>query len=258
MARSVVVACETCGLLFKAFPSQHKRYCSKKCYGTRLSKEKSGIPQPRFAGENNPNFGGRYSHDPEIREKMLKAIHERGGTWGEEECQIHSERMKSPKHNWMIGKQHRDETKRVLSEAQRKRWAEGEYEGVSHHQKRVSRAETEIQNLLSTTYPDTEFQKHFNGVSYQYDFFIPSLKLIIEYQGDYWHFNPKKYQAGSYVTRPHKGKVLVDDIWARDERKKSEAEGLGYVVAYFWESDFKEYGLGFILDLIETYKGNRI
>lgn len=238
----IEVICETCGVKFLKYPSQtNKRFCSLKCKGLA------------FRGENNVNYGGILTwNNDEVGPRIRAAFQERGQPWGEKERRAHSERMKSPDHNWMIGKHHDKETKQIISEALKERWAEGRYLEVSHHRKRVSNAESKIQTYLLKLFQDVEFQKHFNGVSYQYDFFLPSLNLIIEYQGDYWHFNPKKYPSGSLVTRPKKGKVLVDTIWERDRKKKEAIENLGYKVIYFWESDYKEKGIEFIQTLISV------
>ena len=46
------------------------------------------------------------------------------------------------------------------------------------------------------------------------DIFIKDLNLIIEYNGDYWHCNPKKYEP-DYI-HPHK-KKKAEEIWNDDK-----------------------------------------
>lgn len=247
------IKCETCGKMFRAFPSSKRRFCSKKCSGVYLSQKYTGVPRLYCRGENNPNYGGAYTHDPDIWDKIVTAARNRGQPWSEQDRKDHSERMRSPECNKMIGKQHTESTKKVLSQIQKSNWAEGKYENAAKNRKRVSRAERAIQEYIVSIYPDVEFQKHFNGISYQYDFYVPSIGLIIEYQGDYWHFNPRKYKSGSYVNRPHGGKVisvLVDTIWERDLKKKESAENIGLMVVYFWEMDYKKFGIDFLKTLI--------
>lgn len=47
----------------------------------------------------------------------------------------------------------------------------------------------------------TEYRWERNGRKNYIDFFIPEKKLVIEYFGDYWHCNPKKYP--SEIGRAH-------------------------------------------------------
>lgn len=63
-----------------------------------------------------------------------------------------------------------------------------------------------------------------------YDFCITNKKIIIEFQGNYWHRNPKFYEATEENIR----------IWKRDKFKKQVAEENGFQVFYVWESDYKK------------------
>lgn len=63
-----------------------------------------------------------------------------------------------------------------------------------------------------------------------YDFSIMSLKILIEYNGDYWHRNPKFYEATEENI----------EIWKKDEFKKEIAEEQGFQILYVWDSDYKE------------------
>lgn len=70
---------------------------------------------------------------------------------------------------------------------------------------------------------------------YSYDFCYK--KKIIEFQGDYWHCNPKIYNGDFY----HKVKQLTaKDIWDKDKEKSEIANKFGYEVIHIWESDYRE------------------
>lgn len=63
---------------------------------------------------------------------------------------------------------------------------------------------------------------------------IKHLDCIIEFNGDYWHANPKMFLP-EVTIRGTKAK----DIWNRDQLKLQTARDLGYRVLTVWESDFK-------------------
>lgn len=63
-----------------------------------------------------------------------------------------------------------------------------------------------------------------------YDFSIMNLKILIEFQGDYWHKNPQIYEYNLENL----------SIWLKDEFKKEIAEENGFQVFYVWESDYKK------------------
>lgn len=70
---------------------------------------------------------------------------------------------------------------------------------------------------------------------YSYDFCYEN--KIIEFNGDYWHCNPKKYKS-DYVHKTIK--LSAKEIWKRDNDKKILAEKFGYNIHYVWESDYKK------------------
>lgn len=70
---------------------------------------------------------------------------------------------------------------------------------------------------------------------YAYDFCYGD--KIIEFNGDYWHCNPKKYKE-NYVNKTIK--LTAKEIWEHDYQKKIIAENFGYQVHYVWEMDYKK------------------
>ena len=64
------------------------------------------------------------------------------------------------------------------------------------------------------------------------DFAIPSVKIIIECDGDYWHANPKIYDPNK-LTSTQKNKVK------RDKIKENLLTKEGWNVLRFFESDIK-------------------
>ena len=71
---------------------------------------------------------------------------------------------------------------------------------------------------------------------YSYDFYYNN--ILIEFNGDYWHGNPKIYNEDKIFSR-HGYELKITDIWNNDKRKKEFAEQLGYTVITIWEQDYR-------------------
>jgi G:T-mismatch repair DNA endonuclease (very short patch repair protein) len=78
-------------------------------------------------------------------------------------------------------------------------------------------------------------KKTYRIERYICDIFVEKLNLIIEYNGDYWHCNPKKYNQ-DYI-HPHK-KKYAKEIWDEDKVRIDNLKKLGYNLEVIWESDF--------------------
>lgn len=73
--------------------------------------------------------------------------------------------------------------------------------------------------------------------SFKLDFLYETRGTLkaIEFFGDYWHANPKLYDASDSI----KGQS-VKGIWDKDSRRLSAIRALGIDVLVVWEQDFKE------------------
>jgi hypothetical protein len=69
---------------------------------------------------------------------------------------------------------------------------------------------------------------------------------IIEFNGDYWHANPRFYSATDKI----RGR-LASEIWQRDTEKLCVASNAGFRVLVVWESDFLENREKIIEDTIK-------
>jgi G:T-mismatch repair DNA endonuclease (very short patch repair protein) len=68
------------------------------------------------------------------------------------------------------------------------------------------------------------------------DIYIPKLNLIIEFNGDYWHCNPKKYNPDYYHQVKQK---TAKELWEYDKNKIDLIKEKGYNLEVVWESDYK-------------------
>ena len=103
----------------------------------------------------------------------------------------------------------------------------------------ASKGELELFNELHKEFPELESQKYFKYNNTHYYFYDICLgNKIIEYNGDYWHANPKIYNANSIIKYPRKT-VMAKDVWEGNEIKLQFAKNLGYDILVIWESDYK-------------------
>ena len=73
--------------------------------------------------------------------------------------------------------------------------------------------------------------------------------VIVEFLGDYWHANPKKYRADDVV---HHG-ILAKNIWDRDDRRVKGLERMGYKVMQVWGADYKRDPAGTVDSLCDLF-----
>lgn len=217
-----------------------------KSHAANISKSLAGKPKPWNRGEGNPNYKNKAQSQPEARANFLAAVKLRGQSWTDQERKRHSQRM-STSTNKMRGQKHTPEALRRISAVKKKQYAEGTV-NIRHF--KLSRAEKDITNYLRQCGHNVKTQFHITGVPYLYDLFLPDLNLLIEYQGNYWHANPRKYPPGTLLNIQRKGPTPVEVIWKRDQDKKEQAEQRGYRVVYVWEDDFQTNGYQAVLQCL--------
>ena len=70
-----------------------------------------------------------------------------------------------------------------------------------------------------------------------YDFVNDKVKKVIEFNGDYWHCNPTKYNENYY----HKHlKMYAKERWVNDRIRVEKTNDYGYQVLIIWESDYRK------------------
>jgi G:T-mismatch repair DNA endonuclease (very short patch repair protein) len=178
-----------------------------------------------FIGEGNHFFGK--NHTKESLDKMSKS--KKGQNSGdknhmkqEKYRQMSRDIMRS---NWDNGILDR----KVISEQMKQTQRSGKIKSVI-----TSKREKEIVKEIK--------QLGYNPIhSYRVDskicdMYIPSLNLIIEYFGDYWHCNPKKYESDFFNKK--KGKFAWE-LWDYDKKKIDLIKSYGYNLEVVWEGDLK-------------------
>lgn len=212
-----------------------------------ISQASRGKPRPELRGTGNPNYGNKAQKQPEARARLLIGAKKRGQAWTAEERAKHSQRMLGS-CNAMRGQHHTEDTRATLSEIKKRQYANGE---VHFRRYKISAPEREFHQFLQGQGVPFTPQYHIQGVPFLYDIFIPHLNLLIEYQGDYWHANPRKYPSGTMLSIQNVGPVLVDTLWARDATKRKAAEDKGFRVVWIWEMDYKKLGIQVLAQVLQ-------
>lgn len=104
----------------------------------------------------------------------------------------------------------------------------------------LSKPQREISKYLNQNFKNytifTDFGIEKSRKKYKVDFLIKELNLIIEFNGTYWHCDPRFYEKNYYNQ---KKKLNAEQIWSYDNERKTFLEGLGYKVVIIWEHDYK-------------------
>jgi len=84
-----------------------------------------------------------------------------------------------------------------------------------------------------------EFKLNKNGSGiWLYDFADLNNNKIIEYNGDNYHGNPKKYLAEDY-PHPFRKELTAKEIWDKDKLKTDVAIKNGFEVLTIWDSEYR-------------------
>lgn len=89
---------------------------------------------------------------------------------------------------------------------------------------------------------------HVLNRAVMYDIVIPSKRIVIEFNGDYWHCNPDIYSA-SFV-HPVRNKT-AEAIWKEDQDKLDVMISQGYTTITIWESDWYNHRADMVLRITE-------
>lgn len=100
-----------------------------------------------------------------------------------------------------------------------------------------SKIELDFFQRLDENWQRQKILKGEDGAVFIFDFYNEKEKILIEFQGDYWHCNPNKYVSDFY--HPTKN-MYAYEVWEYDLKKKQLAEKQGWVIEYVWESNYRE------------------
>lgn len=90
-----------------------------------------------------------------------------------------------------------------------------------------------------------------SSIGYVYDIYKGN--KIIEYNGDYWHCNPKEYPPTYYNK---KIRMTASEKWMKDSEKIQYALNNGYDVKIVWEKDYNKDREKVIKECLEFISNN--
>lgn len=135
-----------------------------------------------------------------------------------------------------------EEWKQNLSKAKKLDWQNGKYDNRKTIENPSSISQEcfwYIYNQLSKTFRRicyfAELNHEYKIGRYNVDFCIPSQNLVIEFYGDYWHMNPKLYEANNIGHN----NMMAQEIWNRDKRRIQFLRNRGYKVIIIWQDDYR-------------------
>lgn len=185
-------------------------------------------------------------HSEESKKKMSDAMRGRKGFWTgkkypKERKEAMSARAKKRfKDNPLARKQLSIKAHKWLSEHPEFREQASARRSKQKFPYRDTKLEIEIQEILKGF--DIPFRKHYNikldRSNHQADILVEP-NLIIEGFGDYWHFNPRKYDGDSY-QKLRKKIIKPKDVWEYDKYVIDGMKKQGYEVLVVWEYDLKK------------------
>lgn len=102
----------------------------------------------------------------------------------------------------------------------------------------ISKAEKMILEQIRPILPEIDHQfTIIKDKKKQYIFDLAYKNKLIEYNGDFWHCNPKIYDKNYIHPRL---KLTANEIWQKDAKKTNFAKSYGYEVLVVWEQDFRK------------------
>ncbi len=99
----------------------------------------------------------------------------------------------------------------------------------------VSKLELSVRDVLTSL--GVEFHSSKTIDRYIVDLYIPSINLIVEVYGDYWHANPEIFKAEDIIRYPGQNFIKAKDIWNKDKKRENYLRAKGYDFKIIWERD---------------------
>jgi hypothetical protein len=95
----------------------------------------------------------------------------------------------------------------------------------------ISKGHNELHDFLK----EFGFIQHFQISDMETDECNEKLKIVIEYNGDMYHCNPRKWKPDEYNSVI---KMTASEKWARDRNRYYKLKRMGYVCFVVWEDDW--------------------
>lgn len=114
----------------------------------------------------------------------------------------------------------------------------------------TSKQEEYFYSLLKDAYKGIIIRNYHifeEGKNFFADFFFPDYNTIIEFNGTFWHADPRRFKGEDTIIQ----NVRAEDIWERDRVRTKCLTLLGYKIIVVWEEDFYQNPNEFINTLVQ-------
>ena len=158
-----------------------------------------------------------YKHSEETIKKITK------GRLGKPLPEWWKEKLRVPKKTKRENYSPSKQTREKLSVITKKQWVDGIHKNVYKSKKQI-----ELKELLKSIGYVVKDEYVIDGRPY--DFYIESLNLIIEFNGTFWHRDPRFYEDFN---------LRGQSIWERDRLKMETAKNKGFKTLIIWQYDWE-------------------
>jgi G:T-mismatch repair DNA endonuclease (very short patch repair protein) len=239
------------------------RYCQT-C-GIKLSTNCSGNYCNRHrdrTGANNPFFGKAHSQATiqKIKEKCKIASE---SLWKDDSYREkiktstnglkRSSSFKSTQRKNALKQFKSNHQRQLRSNVMKNSWKTGKIK-PNNNPINKSRGEIELYKILSGNLGKKRVKWHKTILTEDKNWFIPDItidnKIIVEYNGDYWHANPLKYNGNDIIHH----NISANEIWEKDLQRNKKLEEFGYNVIIVWLSDWKKNKFKVVDDILSYLK----
>jgi hypothetical protein len=160
---------------------------------------------------------------------------------------VEKQRTNGKTLEWFITKHGEQEGKIKYKEISIKKARGGIFPGVGYSkvsQDLFNIIDESLSKFYNTFYASKNLEKvvYIDEISkcYILDYYIEEIKVCIEFNGDYYHANPRKYPPDFEFPEFSKSKIITSkDIWEKDKLKKDlllKEKGIKTIV--IWEDDY--------------------
>lgn len=238
--------CPYCDECFETYNGLSKHILMYKVHGNNITREQL-LTDFKYGGVRPTckcGCGGytkiRYEGEPHFQDYIVGHHNRVHNNWGHnEKAKLHSAETRRRQYSSGERVQWNKDKKWIET------YSEGEIERLTKiHREKIYRMLTEtefslsskvekefIENCVKPLNIEFDTQHYIKDIHHYCDVYIPSKNTIIEFQGDYWHGNPKKY-AKDELSNFQIEKVEKDEI-LREYCKNNEIK-----LIEIWESDY--------------------
>ncbi len=142
----------------------------------------------------------------------------------------------SGKNNPFYGKKETIESKKKKIQTLQERYGITNAYFLAKH-KTASKPQLEIMKELNREFGKGAFKKEVKLGKYRVDMLFEKKKIIIEYNGGYWHCDPRFYESKYFHA---KKSLYAEEIWKKDEQRIKILEQQGYTIITIWEYDYMQ------------------